>query len=256
MKILCVLSLALVLARPVSARDDAYTMMSRCITPFASIFTQNPKDGNRALQLSLRVEQMTGLPAELANAHADIAVEYPDKLLVRGPVQGEDLTICRNGQEVWMSPGSRAAELLKKMESEKRTPKADPNYTLSPFKLPIPEKDLAFLPVLIHVQDAGDDTVDGVACQVLDLQLNPALSRSLDAQGWTARLWVRKDATPVRLLIARESAWSASIRFDTVEFHKALPPETWQPTPEQAADAGKIRPMRYNQFLRAIVNGK
>jgi hypothetical protein len=246
----------LLLVRPAAARENPYALLGRCLAPFVNLVAVETKNPNRALSLSVRLEQMTGLPEELRGAHADFAVQAPDKLRVHAPVQGEELTICRKGQEVWVFPGSKAGEVLKKLEAAKKLPPANPKFRLAPFGLPIPEKQLVFIPALFQVHDAGTEAIDGVACQVLDLQLNSMLAHSLKAEDWTARLWVRPDATPARLFLQQGSAWSATVKFETVTFQPALPTATWDPLPEQIGDVAKIPPIRYNQLLRTFFGGK
>ena len=67
---------------------------------------------------------------------------YPDKLRLRAPVLGEDVTICRHGQELWAYPASKIEPLLQAAAAAKKLPKPDPKFRLEPFALPIPEKQL------------------------------------------------------------------------------------------------------------------
>jgi len=255
-KTLRYLLLFLLLGHPLFAKENPYDLLGRALMPFVSVLAEHAATPNRALLLSVRLEQMTDLPAEFAGAHADLALQYPDKLRLHAPIQGEDLTICRNGQEVWIYPGSRASALLQKLEAEHKLPKPDPKFRLAPFRLPVPEKQLVFLPALFQVEDAGQEVIDGETCRVLGLQLNPTLARSLEVETWSARLTLHADARPVRLTLRNQAEWSGSVRFDTVKFQPSLPPETWQPSADQAADVTKIPPLRYNQFLRALFGGK
>ncbi len=259
-KTLCLLAVAFLSVRSAVARENPYDLLGRCLTPFVNLVAEHAKEPSRALSLAIHLEQMTGLPEEYAGAHADLAVEYPDKLRLHGPVQGEELTICRHGQEIWVSPGSKASALLQKLETEHRLPALDPKFQLAPFQIPVPEKDLVFLPALFEVHDAGDEAVNGVTCRVLEVKLNPALQRSLKSAAWSGRLWVGADARPVRLVLRQTQTqappWTATLSFDTVSFQKSLPPETWQPSAEQVTDTAKISAPRYDQILRSIVSGK
>ncbi len=256
MKTLHLLIAALLLASHAFGRENPYDLLGHCLTPFVTLIAEHAKDPNRALNLAMHLEQMTGLPEELSGAKADFALEYPDKLRIHAPLQGEDITVCRNGQEVWVFPGSKAGALLQKLESDRKLPKGDSKYALAPFSLPIPEKQIVFLPTLFQVRDAGDEVVDGISCRVLDVGLNTALAKAVKSEEWSGRLWVSADAHPVRLVLRQGTTWSATVRFDTVTFQRTLPAETWKPLPEQATDVAKISPMRYDQLLRALIGGK
>ncbi len=48
---------------------------------------------------------------------------------------------------------------------------------LGPLVLPVPQKELVFLPVLFQVADKGTEKVIGEPCRVLDVQLMPQLAK-------------------------------------------------------------------------------
>ena len=246
--------LAALLAPPTfsHAEENRYDVLSRLLVPFANVFAKDTKNTNRALRMTGRLEMMTGLPPALAGSPVELALQYPDKLRLRAPVLGEELTVCRRGQEVWAHPGARAAALLEAAGAGKKLPKPDPKARLAPFALPVPEKQLALLPVLFQVKDVGAESLDGEPCRVLDLFLMPELAKTLREKDTAARVWVRADGTPARLSVARAD-WQIAVRFDRVEFSKTLPPETWRPTAEQLPDVLKLDAARYGQLLGALV---
>lgn len=234
------------------AEDNRYDLLGRMLMPFVNVFAKSTSNPNRAMSFNLRLEQMTDLPPELAGSHAEVALEYPDKLRLHGPVMGEDITICRKGQEVWAYPGSKVEALLNAAAEKKKLPKVDPKFQLRPFELPIPEKELVFLPALFQVKDVGSEPVDGDPCRVMDVYLMPQLMRSLKAQGWGARAWIDGDAKPVRISVAKPG-WMIVVRFENLQFTPKLPESTWEPTSEQAGDVLKLDPKRYMQLLSTLV---
>ena len=155
-----VLLLALVLTSA-RAEENRYDLLGRTLMPFLNVFAKSTTNPNRAMSFTLKLEQMTDLPPELAGSRVEVAVEYPDKLRLHGPVLGEDVTICRKGQELWAFPGSKVEALLSAAAAAKKLPKADPKFQLQPFALPIPEKELVFLPALFQVKDVGAGTARG-----------------------------------------------------------------------------------------------
>jgi len=254
-KLLRLLLLSALLVPPVLSRaeENRYDVLGKLLLPFANVFAKNTKNPNRAMRLTGRLELLTGLPPALIGSRVELEMQYPDRLRLRAPVLGEELTICRRGQEVWVHPGAKAAALLDAagggQKRAKRDPKAAP---LPPFSLPIPEKQLALLPVLFQVKDVGAESLDGEPCRVLDLFLVPELAKSLREQDSAARVWVRADGRPARLSVARTD-WQIAVRFERVEFSKTLPPETWKPTEEQAADVLQLDAARDGLLLEAIV---
>jgi hypothetical protein len=195
---------------------------------------------------------MTDLPPAFAGSTADLALQYPDKIKLHVPLLGDDITLCRNGQELWAYPGAKVDALLKQGKFEKKSSSADSNAPLGPFQLPIPEKEMVLIPVIFKVKDVGTETLDDSRCRVLDLYLMPELAHSLKAEGWASRVWVRENGVPARVSFAKPG-WQIAVRFQHVEFSPILPAETWQPTAEQAGDVLKLDPARFRQLLGGLV---
>lgn len=233
------------------AADHKYDVLARLLMPFASLLAERSIGPHRAAQLSARLEAMTDLPPALVGGRVELALESPDKLRLRAPVLGEMLTIARDGQRLWVAPGARAAAMLEAASAGKKLPPSDPKARLAPFRLPIPEKQLVFLPALFRVADGGEETLDGTPCRVLGLELAPEVARSLEAEGWSASVWVRANGTPARLVL-RSADWEIAVRFERVEFSKALPASTWQSAPEESSDVLKLTPADYFRLLAAI----
>src|SRR6185369_14971885 len=101
------LALTLCTALTASAEEDRYDVLGKVLTPFVSLLAPDAT-ANHALALSVRIEQMTDLPAELAGARAEISIEAPNKLRLHGPVLGESLTIVRNCDKIRVHPGAIA----------------------------------------------------------------------------------------------------------------------------------------------------
>lgn len=249
--ILLLIAVRLAGAAAPAAEENRYDLVSRLLAPFANVFVNAPAKANHALSFEVRLEQMTNLPAEFTGAKAEIAAEYPDKVRLHGPLLGENVTVCRHGDALWASPGSRVEELLKTAAAEKKLPKLDPKAKLENFSLPISEKSIALLPTLLQIKDIGSEPVDGKTCRVMDLFLLPELRKALK-ETWAARAWVGADARPVRISLAKPG-WMMVLRFDKVDFPTKLPDSTWEPTAEEAGDVLKLDAPRYLQLVGSIV---
>ncbi len=114
----------------------------------------------------------------------------------------------------------------------------------------MPEKQLVFLPALFQVRDAGEESLDGVLCRVLDLQLMPELAKSVGA-GWVARVWVDSNHLPTRVVL-RRGDWQIAVRIAEVKFSKSLGDQAWKPTLEESSDVLKITPAQYGQLLEML----
>lgn len=229
------------------APENRYDVVAKTITPFLNIFAKEGKTANRALSAELVIEKMTGLAPEMGGAHAVIAIQSPDKLSLRGPVLDQHVTLCRNGKQIWAFPGAKLETLMNSMD----LPEADPTFKLAPFQLPIPEKQLPLLSVLLQVVDVGQQTIGDQSCRVLDLTLMPELARAMKATQWTMRLWIRPDYTPARIEF-RKPKWHASVAVKSWRYLSSLPAETWEPTSEEAGDILRLTPARYKQLLDAV----
>jgi len=234
------------------AEEDRYDVLSKAIMPFLSVFAKDRKSDNRGFTLKVRIEQASDLPPELAGATAEIAIQVPNKIRLHGPLLGETFSLVRDDEKVWIYPGAKARALLDAAVAGKELPPPEKKVKLGKFELPIPEKQLVFLPILFTVKDLGSETLDGVECRVLDVALMPELAEKLKAEGgWIARMWIRPDHKPARITLARKG-WHIVLRFDEVTFAKELPESLWEPSAEEKGDVLELSPKEYSRFLRAI----
>src|SRR5689334_15009663 len=95
-----------------AAEENRYDLLSKMLLPFLNVVVKNTSNPNRAMQLTATLEQMTNVPPAFIGAKAELAMQYPDKVRLRGPVFGEDITICRQGEKVWAYPASKLQPLL------------------------------------------------------------------------------------------------------------------------------------------------
>lgn len=250
-------ALALLASPALQAAENPYDTFGKVLMPFVGVLAEKSRTPDQAVLLHLELEETTDAPKELQGARVEISFQAPNKLKIQGPVLGEELTLCRRGQELWVTPGAKAEALINAASAEKKLPPPNPDFKLAPFRLPIPAKQLVFLPALFKVQAAGEETVGDQVCRVLDVRLMPELERSLTGeQGWSARLWVNPENKPVRLQVRQGAKFSVTVRFSKVEFLPSLPKTTWKPAPEQADDVLKISPERFDQLIRALLGSK
>jgi len=256
LKILVVLFLGLGMALASGAKPGGKNdLFAGILAPFTKVFAKKSSLTDRTLQLELRLESMTGLPAELAGSRASVKLAAPDKVLLSGPVMGQEVTICRDGQEFWVSPGSKLDAVLASAEAAGRLGKVDPNARVKAMELPLSELQLVFLPALFQVQELDSETLDGAACRVIDVEMMPELVKILKGSGWKARVWAGEDAVPMRIRV-RQPDWEVVVRIDSVRYFAPLGAETWKPSEEQSKDLRRLSAGQFRQLLNLVTGGR
>jgi hypothetical protein len=225
--------------------ENRYDALSRAILPILKTFA--PENPQHALRLEGSLVNMTNQPAQLQNAAVSLAVQAPDKLLLRVTVNGQSYTLARAGQQLWAAPGAQIQALI---DAIPKLPKPDPDFTLPPLGLPFPAKELVLLPILFQVADAGNVGAAGQTFRVLDVSLMPELAKSLKVQEWSARLWLRADDSIAQLKVSRPG-WLITIALAQLQLAENFPEATWQLTPGQASDVLKMDPVQFKQLLDA-----
>ena len=129
--------------------------------PIATVFITG--SNTHGVVLDAHLLKASGLPPALQNQSIHFALMPPDQALVQAPIAGQVLTVCRNGDTLWAAPASRIQPLLDELEAhapgkkKKKHEDAVAAKVFGPLALPIPPKDLVFLPILFDVTDVGND---------------------------------------------------------------------------------------------------
>ena len=232
MKLALLALLWMAAAGRLAAQENPYDVLGKALMPIASVFA--PNAASHALVLDAHLLDASKLPPALQGQAVHVALETPDAVLVQAPIAGQLLTVCRDGDSLWATPGSEIEPLLGQAtagdqpEKKKKKRKSEASKILGPLVLPVPQKDLVFLPILFQVADAGQETVAGAPCRVLDVQLMPQLAKSLHAEDWTARLWIGADYSMARISLTGPD-WSGTVAIDKLAFPPDLPDATFQP---------------------------
>jgi len=237
------------------AQENAYDVLGKALAPIASVFapSEEGKPANHALVLDAHLLEASKLPPELQRQAVHVALRTPDALLVQAPIAGEILTVCRDGDSLWAAPGSKIQYLLEQVttdvsEKKKKKRKSEGAKLLGPLVLPVPQKDLVFLPILFQVADAGSETVGGAPCRALDVQLMPQLAKSLHAEDWTGRMWVGVDYGITRIAL-KGPDWSGTVAIDKLAFSPDLPEAVFQP---QGTDVLRLTAGQFLELLGRV----
>lgn len=209
-------------------RDNPYDVIGKVFRPFWGILLADNGSGVRACTLTITLGEVTGrLPKEMEGATLDAAVEFPDKVKLRAPVLGEEITVCRNGDEVWAIPGAKVEFLLNQFKIKPKPTKKKK----TPLYLPITAQQAIFLPALFtidrpNVAEMGE--LNGEECRVITAGLMPDLAKAADAEGFKTTLWVAPGYLPRRFEITQPD-FTAIADITNLKFARSLPATTWQP---------------------------
>lgn len=240
--------------QPASA--NPYDLLGRVLTPIAAVFSREAPSP-RALAVTFVVEEMTGLPAALGQARAELLVQPPDRALLRGVYAGQEAVFCRVGDAVWVTPATPPFDALATPPEPSRTPKPAGTSAaakakkkkgnpagLAPIVLPFPPQQLALLPVLFQVKEGPEE--EGL--RTLDAKLMPELARGLGVEEWSARITVGPGEKPVRIRVLGPGGWSLAVRVERLEYPQNLPAATWE-APEGALRLNARQVARWSDYL-------
>jgi hypothetical protein len=208
-------------------RDNPYDVIGKVFAPFWSVLL-NASGENRACAMTIKMTEVTGrLPKQMEGAVMKAAVEFPDKVRLQAPVMGEDITVCRNGNDVWAMPGQKVEYLLKQFKTK-------PGKTVKkngPLFLPVTAQQAFFLPALFTIANADVaqiDAVNGEECRLITAGLMPQLAKAAKAEGFQAQLWVSASYQPRRVKITQPD-FTATVEITDLKFGPSLQAAMWQP---------------------------
>lgn len=232
-----VLALALLAAPLAQAQDAApagpprsnpYDVIGRVISPFMAVLLADTRSPNKACTMTIKLSEVTGrLPKQMAGAELKAAVEAPDKVRLMAPVMGEVITVCRNGDKVWATPGAKVEYLL----SQFKVKPPPTRKSKTPLYIPITAQQAFLLPAIFTIQNADKAEVvdlNGEEVRVITAGLMPELAKATKAEGFKAQMFVAAGYMPRRFIITQPD-FSATADITNLRFGKSLEPATWEP---------------------------
>ena len=234
-------------------RDNPYDVIGKIFQPFWGVLFADTKSPNRAASLTIAMSEVSGrLPANVKGATLKAAVQFPDKVRLEAPVLGEEFTVCRNGNEVWATPGSKVEFLIAQFKVK---PKKNQHNLTTPIFLPVTAQQAIFLPALFSMK-RGDvaemESLNGEDCRVLTAGLMPELAKATKAEDFQGRIWVAAGYLPRRLEVTRKD-FTAVVDIRDLTFAPALPASTWQP-PAGVTDIYRTTPEMLEALLYIVMN--
>lgn len=240
-------------AQSTPPRDNPYDVIGKIFQPLWGVLLADTKSPNRAATLSIELAEVSGrLPASMKGATLKAAVQFPDKVMLQAPVLGEQFTVCRNGDEVWATPGSKVEFLISQFHVK---PKPNQQKLTTPIFVPVSAQQAIFLPALFSIarSDVAEvESLNGEDCRVLTAGLMPELAKATKAEDFQGRVWVAPGYIPRRIEIIRKD-FTAVFDIKDLRYLPSLPAATWQP-PAGATDIHRTTPAMLESLLYIMMN--
>lgn len=252
-----VLAIILALVSPLCAqqaapRENPYDVISKIFQPFWGVLLSESNDNNRAATIVFEISEVGGrLPKEMKGATLQAAVQFPDKVKLVAPVLGETFTVCRNGDEVWATPGAKVEYLISQFQV---VPKKGTKLK-TPIFLPITPQQAIFLPALFSVSrpDVAEvEELHGENCRVLRAGLMPELAKATKAEDFQSRVWVAPGHKIRRIEVKRRD-FSLVVDVREMTFSPTLPSSTWE-APAPTADVFRTSPDMLEALFYIVMN--
>lgn len=231
--------------------ENRYDIVGKVFRPFWSVLLAGGAESNRAASFKMVTTEVSGrLPKEFVGATLEAAVQFPNKVKLTAPVLGEQITVCRNGDEVWAVPGAKVEYLLKQFGGNLPKPTKKTN---TPIFLPITAQQAVFLPALFVLDDGKlFEEVNGEQTRVIAGGLMPELAKITESEDFRATLWVAAGYVPRKVQIVRRD-FTMTVAIEDLEFVEKLPGKMWRP-PEGEEDVYRTNADVLEQLLFVVTN--
>lgn len=233
-------------------RSNPYDVIGNVLAPFWSVLLAATDSPNKACTMTIVMSEVSGrLPKQMEGATLKAAVQFPDKVKLTAPVMGENITVCRNGDEVWAIPGAKVEFLLSQFKA--KPPPTRKRKT--PLYLPITPQQAIFLPALFTIvkPDVAEvQELNGEECRVITAGLMPELAKAAKAEGFRAQMWVAPGYLPRRIAVTQPD-FTAVVDIKDLRFGPALVPATWEP-PAGVTDIYRSNAEMLDAVLFVVMN--
>lgn len=210
-----------------AAEGQVYEVFAKSLAPFASAVFGGAEGQPGAFVAECKVSAATGKLAAAQGMQLRLALQHPDRLRADLAYNGQVLTACRAGRELWAAPLAPMKTLAAAAGID--TADSSPDETSTPLiPLALDPQMLAFLPVVFDVKDAGNEDIDGSAHRALQFGLLPELREAIKAEPFDARAWIDGNYQPRRVTVSGKD-YSIQIEVERLTFAPRFPDEAWQP---------------------------
>ncbi len=220
-------------------------VLRKVVEPVVDAFSRHPDGPNRAFAIHWRVTEATAQPPELRGTRLTFLCEAPDKVYFQFLALGTMVTLCRQGQTIWMSPADRLLPLLQQVEQ--KPPTSEDREPLEPLRLKIPTRLFWVLFYLISVQDAGTAPLGPVPCRRVDFHPPEA------KKGEFLRLWVDgADPGKMERVEIFEPDSHAALDVEDARLSVSIPASSFEPDATQRASLLNVPLERFRPLMTLL----
>jgi len=214
-----------------AAEGETYDVFAKALAPFASAVFGGREGQPGAFMVEGKVTQASGKMAAAQGMQLRLALQRPDRLRADLAYNGQILTACRAGKELWAAPQGPMKTLAQAagIDTDRTTPD-EKSAPLIP--LALDPQMLAFLPVVFDVKDDGSEDIEGAPHRVLEFGLLEELRKAIKAEPFEARAWIGGDNRPRRVTVSGKD-YSIQIDVEQLNFAGQFPEKAWQPAEGQ-----------------------
>jgi len=187
--------------------------------------------GPRTFVAQFKVSRADGLPKAAAGATGEIAFQAPDHLRLSAVVDGNEYSIGRDGNELWMDePGKHFAVLGQNGIAPFRAEPANLDATvLAPFTLPVSRTRIALASLMLNTELLPSQKIAGDKCQVLRLDPKAVVADLLHFKAGTADLWVHaSDHLPARITYGDGNKINVQVDFTQAKYVQPWNADQWK----------------------------
>jgi outer membrane lipoprotein-sorting protein len=227
--------------------QNKYEVLAHVLQPYGTLFYS--KSPSKAWRADLQMQAGAPPASIFMRGPLRLSLQIPDHLRIETIGPGDHVIFCRQGQRVWVYPRDFADRLL-----AVAGPPGPPTH-LPDFRLPLQDNQIVLLPALFQIT-AFTPIRDAENEGAWNLELHPAteLLQASRQAPWQIQTVVRQRDYQVRQLAVRAGDRSAKFQVLQMRFESTLPPETWVPTPAEAATVREIPPGLYGPILNRLTN--
>ncbi|HSU69484.1 MAG TPA: C45 family autoproteolytic acyltransferase/hydrolase, partial [Tepidisphaeraceae bacterium] len=194
--------LAFASVAPAQEAPTPRQIFAQAIAKWANVLEGTNGSSSKTFTAQFKLVKSEGLVKEVSGLEGDVAFQAPDHLRLSGTASGFNVTVGRDGQMLWVhEPKLKFAVLAKSgLPLFRAEPDRIDQTQLPPFSLPISRLKLAMLSLMLDIQPARSEEIDGQPCDVLRIGLLPQAVELTGQQVGEAKVWLRHiDLLPLRV---------------------------------------------------------
>ena len=240
-----------------SSTNSTLPLFGKALTQLVRIVEPTTNTPARTFCSTLKIVKASGLPPELAGLQLEVAFQAPDHALLTATWQGQHVTLCRDGQQIWIYEPDKKFGVIGSPDKPlfSTAPQRTDPRPIGPLKLPIPAEQVQLITLLSNVRALPDETVGGSLCRVFKATPKPEAISAFNLMNITLQLWVREsDTLPLRVSYQDPKGTEVEVEFINPQFSDPWPAEKWKLTPAAGDQIDAVASSHLTRFLAVAIS--